>query len=242
MRWVSAHLSSISDSRSTPLLSLTPSPQFLYPSSPPLPYVSPSLQHLTDPILPCASPHCIVFILFYFSMSIALLTASSFHKRSRPQQLALCRSLHAEALQATASEGLAQGPYVAAREGFKPRTLRSKGVDSTNAPPRPNAHISLTFYQAPPTVLGGHCLLFLRSHYRIVIVNSRFLQRPQKRIAGTRLFTGACLKQNREAAGQIQRVRQADSQTAIWWMVFGVETGKELRATEKSSELLKPSF
>src|SRR6218665_3882905 len=28
-----------------------------------------------------------------------------------PQQLTLCRSLHAEALQATASEGLAQGPW-----------------------------------------------------------------------------------------------------------------------------------
>jgi len=29
----------------------------------------------------------------------------------RPQQLTLCRSLHAEALQATVSEGLAQGPW-----------------------------------------------------------------------------------------------------------------------------------
>ena len=42
---------------------------------------------------------------------------------------------HAEALQATASEGLAQGPYMAARAGFKPTTFRSKGVVSTNAPP-----------------------------------------------------------------------------------------------------------
>ena len=31
---------------------------------------------------------------------------------------------HAEAQQATASEGLAQGPYVAARAGFEPMTLR----------------------------------------------------------------------------------------------------------------------
>jgi len=43
---------------------------------------------------------------------------------------------HAEAPQATVSEGLAQGPYVAARAGFKPVTLRMKGVESTNAPPR----------------------------------------------------------------------------------------------------------
>src|SRR6218665_4164165 len=46
--------------------------------------------------------------------------------------------LHAEALQATASEEIAQCPYVAARVGFEPATLRSKGIDSTNAPPRPH--------------------------------------------------------------------------------------------------------
>src|SRR6218665_2239102 len=65
--------------------------------------------------------NCIVFIHFY----------SAFHSMSlRPQQLTLCRSLHAEALQTTASEGLAQGPYVAARAGFEPATIRSKGTDS----------------------------------------------------------------------------------------------------------------
>ena len=30
----------------------------------------------------------------------------------------MCRSLHAEAKQSTASEGLAEGPYVAERAGF----------------------------------------------------------------------------------------------------------------------------
>jgi len=43
---------------------------------------------------------------------------------------------HTEAPQATVSEGLTQGPNVAARAGFKPMTLRSKGFDSTNAQPR----------------------------------------------------------------------------------------------------------
>jgi len=43
---------------------------------------------------------------------------------------------HAEAPQATVSERLAQGPYLAARAGVKPITLRTKGVDSTKAPPR----------------------------------------------------------------------------------------------------------
>src|SRR6218665_99880 len=61
------------------------------------------------------------------------------------QQLILCRRLHAEVtgnckkkLQATVTEGLAQGPYVAASMGFEPTTLRSKGIDSTYAPPRPH--------------------------------------------------------------------------------------------------------
>ena len=42
---------------------------------------------------------------------------------------------HIEASQATASEGLAQGPYIVARTGFEPGTLRTKGVESTNEPP-----------------------------------------------------------------------------------------------------------
>ena len=43
----------------------------------------------------------------------------------------------AEAPQATASEGLAQGPYTAARAGVEPTTLLTKGVESTNEQPRP---------------------------------------------------------------------------------------------------------
>jgi len=39
--------------------------------------------------------------------------------------------------QATASEGLAQGPYMAVRARFELMTFRSKGIDSTKAPPRP---------------------------------------------------------------------------------------------------------
>ena len=44
---------------------------------------------------------------------------------------------HAEAPQATVSEGLAQGPYVAARAGVERMTPRTKDFDSTNAHPRP---------------------------------------------------------------------------------------------------------
>jgi len=45
--------------------------------------------------------------------------------------------IQTEAPQATASEGLAQGPYMAARAGFEHLILRTTGVKSTNAPPRP---------------------------------------------------------------------------------------------------------
>ena len=44
---------------------------------------------------------------------------------------------HVKAPQATASEGLAQGLYIAARAGFEPMTIRMKGNESTNEPPRP---------------------------------------------------------------------------------------------------------
>ena len=41
----------------------------------------------------------------------------------------------AEAPQATESEGLAQGPCVAARAGFESVTLQTKGDELTNEPP-----------------------------------------------------------------------------------------------------------
>ena len=44
---------------------------------------------------------------------------------------------HAEAPQATAGKGLAQGPYMAARVGVEPTSLRLKVIVSTKAPPRP---------------------------------------------------------------------------------------------------------
>jgi len=45
------------------------------------------------------------------------------------------KTLH-HVIQATASEGLAQGPYVVARVGFKPATLRTEGTELNTEPPR----------------------------------------------------------------------------------------------------------
>ena len=42
--------------------------------------------------------------------------------------------------QAIVSKELAQGPYVAARAGVEPTTLRFGVIDLTNEPPRPTLH------------------------------------------------------------------------------------------------------
>ena len=42
-----------------------------------------------------------------------------------------------EAIWATAREGFVQGPYVAARVGFEPATIRTQGAELTTKPPRP---------------------------------------------------------------------------------------------------------
>src|SRR6218665_3867919 len=65
-----------------------------------------------------------------------LFKSTATQRRSRHSTDAVSE-FHAEAPQATASEGLAQGPYVAARAGVEPTTLRSIGVDSANEPPCP---------------------------------------------------------------------------------------------------------
>ena len=44
----------------------------------------------------------------------------------------------------TVSEGLAQGPYVAAGEGFDLATLRMEGSELTTEPPHPQV-LTLTF-------------------------------------------------------------------------------------------------
>jgi len=62
----------------------------------------------------------------------------------------------AEAPQATASEGLAQGPYVAAKTGLKPTTFQTKGVESTNEPPCPTI-ISLQDFHCFIVCLLRHC-------------------------------------------------------------------------------------
>ena len=86
--------------------------------------------------------HVMSILVKYCIVSIHLYSAS--HSMSLSESipitaLILCRSLDAEVLQAIASEGFAQGTYVAARVRFDPATLRTKGAELTTEPPRPTS-------------------------------------------------------------------------------------------------------
>src|SRR6218665_3494595 len=71
---------------------------------------------------------------FYSAPSSPLLLK----RRSRLQH-GYCIGVSHRSAQATAGKGLAQGPYMAARAGGEPTTLRLKVIDSTKAPPCPTS-------------------------------------------------------------------------------------------------------
>src|SRR6218665_1633050 len=71
--------------------------------------------------------HFIPFLSFMVFLS-RLFKSTTTQKRSQNSTNTV-PEFHAEGPQATASEGLAQGPYVAARAGFEPATLRTIGVE-----------------------------------------------------------------------------------------------------------------
>ena len=73
--------------------------------------------------------------------SIAPLQAL-YYSEALPLQHGYCIGVSRRSAQATAGKGLAQSPYVAARAGVKPTTLRLKVIVSTKAPPRPRYAIA----------------------------------------------------------------------------------------------------
>src|SRR6218665_3227861 len=83
--------------------------------------------HLTNPI------NLFIHSGYFYSASLSPPTTQ---RRAR-YSTDTVSEFHADELQATASEGLAQRPYMAARAGFEPTTLRMKCDESTNEPPRP---------------------------------------------------------------------------------------------------------
>src|SRR6218665_298804 len=62
--------------------------------------------------------------------------SSTTQRRSRLHH-GYCIGVSRRSEEATVGKGLAQGPYMAARAGIEPTTLRLKGIVSTKAPPRP---------------------------------------------------------------------------------------------------------
>src|SRR6218665_2523741 len=62
---------------------------------------------------------------------------SSTTQRHSRLQHGYCIGVSRLSAQTTAGKGLAQGPYMAARAGVEPTTLRLKAIDSTKAPPCP---------------------------------------------------------------------------------------------------------
>src|SRR6218665_116964 len=66
----------------------------------------------------------------------------SFTTQRRPRlQHEYCIEVSRRSAQETAGKGLAQGPYVAARVGVEPTTLRLKVIAPTKAPSRPTIHV-----------------------------------------------------------------------------------------------------
>jgi len=81
------------------------------------------------------SPYYLSFYNLVYSYFIHFYSAS--HSLSLSEALPAIDTVSEftrRALQATASEGLAQGSYVTARAGVESTTLRSKCISSNNAP------------------------------------------------------------------------------------------------------------
>ena len=92
---------------------------------------------------------------FVQAISIAHLQYTTTQRHSR-YSTDTVSEFHTEALQAAASEGLAQGPYVAARVRFKP----TKGVESTSEPPRPtNSFVLCVYVYAQSIYLSAHAII-----------------------------------------------------------------------------------
>jgi len=67
---------------------------------------------------------------------------------------------HTDAPQATASEGLAQGPYMVARAVFEPMILQTKSDESTDEPPQ-LSNVQMVISQWLPKVKSQSKLVML---------------------------------------------------------------------------------
>src|SRR6218665_4004117 len=104
-----------------------------------------------------AEMHILVHVFIWFQSSFI----HSGHFYSTPSSPLLLRgapdystdTVSCRSAQAAVGKGLAQGPYVAARAGVEPTTLRLKVIASTNAPPRPNQFAQLIYISVHRSVI-----------------------------------------------------------------------------------------
>src|SRR6218665_1861527 len=92
----------------------------------------------------------VIFILsFILAISIAPLQVLYYSEALPTTAWTLYRSFTPRGAQATAGKGLAQRPYVAARVGVNPTTLRLKVIVSTKSSSQPRRHHVLLTYSHP---------------------------------------------------------------------------------------------
>src|SRR6218665_578408 len=84
--------------------------------------------------------------------------SSTTQRRSRLQH-GYCIGVSRRNAQATAGKGLAQGPYVTAKAGVEPTTLRLRVIASTNAPSRPTTDPQYSFPRLKSTTLQNESLV-----------------------------------------------------------------------------------
>ena len=80
--------------------------------------------------------YCFVFLYVHSSYFYSAASSPLLTQRLSRHSTDTVSEFHAEAPLPTANEGLAQGPYVAAKAGLEPATLWTKGAESTNELPR----------------------------------------------------------------------------------------------------------
>jgi len=141
---------------------------------------------------------------------------------------------HAEAPQATVSEGLSQGPYMAARAGVEPVTLRTKGVDSIKVPPSPTDALWCMYSDTQiPIELVLICiwktLWDLLQHRHADVVETSF----------SRTCSQSSVNYYEELSFRSACRQFTDS--GFWWMDGGRSSGS---AIGRSSQILqiRPSF
>src|SRR6218665_2345658 len=154
-------------------------------------YVTQCYKNLLHCFFACRQDQCLSNVYFhsfihsFWPFLKRPFKSSTTQRRSRLQH-GYCIELSRRSAQATVGKELAQGPYMAARAGVEPTTLRLKAIDSTKAPPCPisptrSRNISIGF-QSLLALNIKFCSLFSKHnwgwHLNISVTPSDFRPLP----------------------------------------------------------------